>query len=773
MAKINLNDLSSLTNEQSALSSINNNYATIETEADKFLSRDGESPNQMEADLDMNSNNILNLPFPAGLLEPARAQEISDYATFSTSAPSTSLLEGSLWIDTNDGTLYELRSSVWTDTGIVLNAGGGGGGGGGGSGDVTGPASSTDNAVARFDGTGGKTLQNSGVIVSDTNAITGVDSITVGNTGLVVGASTPFSDSAGTLTLQNVDALDATTESTIEAAIDTLANLTSVQSRTVTLADPNLDVLFGWDDSGSAYKNFALADLTTEAAPATGDFLVIYGAEGDVRKANWSTLPGAGGGIANVVEDTTPQLGGDLDANTFDIQFDDATGIRDDSDNEQLIFQKTASAVNHIEITNAATGGDPSLTAAGDDTDIDLVLAGKGAGGVISTFTNTGVHILDTNASHDLIIVPGSDLTADRNLTLTTGDAARTVTIGGNTTISQDYSTTGNPQFATIELGAATDTTLSRSSAGVLAVEGVTVSLNSTSATHTAGTIELGAASDTTLSRAAAGSLAVEGVTVATASNTLTLSNKTLDLPQINDTSDDHQYVFAVSELAADRTVTLPLLTGDDTFTFNAHTATLTNKTIDLTSNTLVGSVSEFNTALESADFVTIPAGGTLGADPNADRVIFWDDSAGSLAYGAPTNGLEFSTTNFQLTQNSRYRTITFIIDGGGSAITTGVKGYLEIPFACTIDRVTMLADQSGSIVVDIWKDTYANYPPVDADSITASAVPTITTATKSQDATLTGWTTSITAGDILGFNVDSATTVTKVTISLRVSVNT
>ena len=50
--------------------------------------------------------------------------------------------------------------------------------------------------------------------------------------------------------------------------------------------------------------------------------------------------------------------------------------------------------------------------------------------------------------------------------------------------------------------------------------------------------------------------------------------------PQINDTSANHQYVVAVSELAADRTVTLPLLTGADEFTFNAHAQTLTNKTL-------------------------------------------------------------------------------------------------------------------------------------------------------------------------------------------------
>jgi hypothetical protein len=70
---------------------------------------------------------------------------------------------------------------------------------------------------------------------------------------------------------------------------------------------------------------------------------------------------------------------------------------------------------------------------------------------------------------------------------------------------------------------------------------------------------------------------------------------------------------------------------------------------------------------------------------------------------------------------------------------------------------------------VDIWKDTYANYPPVVGDSITASAKPTLSSATKSRDTTLTGWTTSIAAGDVLGFKVDSATTVLKVTLSLTV----
>lgn len=113
---------------------------------------------------------------------------------------------------------------------------------------------------------------------------------------------------------------------------------------------------------------------------------------------------------------------------------------------------------------------------------------------------------------------------------------------------------------------------------------------------------------------------------------------------------------------------------------------------------------------------------------------------------------------------------IEFVIDGGGSAITTGIKGDIEVPFGCTITRATAALDQSGSIVVDIWKDTYANYPPTDADSITASAPVTVSSATKSQDSTLTGWTTSVAAGSILRFNVDSADTCTRATISLKVS---
>lgn len=188
--------------------------------------------------------------------------------------------------------------------------------------------------------------------------------------------------------------------------------------------------------------------------------------------------------------------------------------------------------------------------------------------------------------------------------------------------------------------------------------------------------------------------------------------------------------------------------------------------------------------ATESAGTdTTIPFGDhvhALGIGTTRGDILTWNSTpvAARIAIGSSGKFLrsDGSDPSWQtlatadMPANGLIRTITFIIDGGGATITTGIKGDLEIPFACTINRVTVLADQSGSIVVDIWKDTYANYPPTVADTITASAKPTLSSAAKSQDATLTGWTTAITAGDTLRYNVDSITTCQRVVISLKVT---
>jgi hypothetical protein len=112
--------------------------------------------------------------------------------------------------------------------------------------------------------------------------------------------------------------------------------------------------------------------------------------------------------------------------------------------------------------------------------------------------------------------------------------------------------------------------------------------------------------------------------------------------------------------------------------------------------------------------------------------------------------------------------TLNVIINGNGAIISTGVKLDVVIDFACTIKSATTLADQTGDIVVNIWKDTYANFPPTVADKITASAPPTISGGTKAQDMTLMGWTTAIAAGDVLRFNVDSCSAIRRATVAMK-----
>ena len=114
----------------------------------------------------------------------------------------------------------------------------------------------------------------------------------------------------------------------------------------------------------------------------------------------------------------------------------------------------------------------------------------------------------------------------------------------------------------------------------------------------------------------------------------------------------------------------------------------------------------------------------------------------------------------------SNTRTLNFVIDGGGSAITTGIKGHIVVDGDYTVSGWTIIADQSGSIEVDVKRATYTNFPTT--ASIAGSELPTLSSAQKNEDLTLSTWTTSLSARDVLEFVVNSVSTVTRVTVALR-----
>lgn len=114
MTKITLTSLANLQNETTAVNAINANSATIVAAIDNTLSRDGTSPNTMNASLDMNSNRVLNLPQPLSSGEPARLQDITN---FQGSVIPTSVIPATpadMFL-TSNGTTYVPRNIVGSD----------------------------------------------------------------------------------------------------------------------------------------------------------------------------------------------------------------------------------------------------------------------------------------------------------------------------------------------------------------------------------------------------------------------------------------------------------------------------------------------------------------------------------------------------------------------------------------------------------------------------------------------------------------------------------
>ncbi len=212
-----------------------------------------------------------------------------------------------------------------------------------------------------------------------------------------------------------------------------------------------------------------------------------------------------------------------------------------------------------------------------------------------------------------------------------------------------------------------------------------------------------------------------------------------------------------------------------------------------LTSVGTLGILAVDNITINGNEVSSTNTNGNIDLNPNGTGFVrilddaplrFMDaDNSNYAAITAPTsitsdytitlpaaNGAANDVLQFDASQNASFvsntRTLNFVIDGGGSAITTGVKGHIVLDGDYTVTGWTIIADQSGSIVVDVNRATYANFPTT--ASIAGTELPTLSSAQKAEDLTLSSWTTTLSARDVLEFQVDSATTVTRVTVALR-----
>jgi hypothetical protein len=111
-------------------------------------------------------------------------------------------------------------------------------------------------------------------------------------------------------------------------------------------------------------------------------------------------------------------------------------------------------------------------------------------------------------------------------------------------------------------------------------------------------------------------------------------------------------------------------------------------------------------------------------------------------------------------------RTINYIVDGGNAVIAPGNKGSVTLDVSGIIESVTVLCDQEGSVVVDIQKSNYSTFPTF--SSILGGSYIQLINQRKYRDDNLTGWSTNLVAGDILTFEVPSASNISRFLISLK-----
>ena len=223
----------------------------------------------------------------------------------------------------------------------------------------------------------------------------------------------------GAIDLVHMSANSVDSDQYVDGSIDNVhlaANsVTSAKIEDGTIVNADINASAAIAGSKISMSLNQLSDVNVGTPGAAQDDQVLAWDNANLEFA-LTTVSTGGGGISDIVDDSTPQLGGMLDVNGNSIG---------DGTLELLSFSETASAVNEFTITNAATGNGPRFSATGGDTNIDLDLLAKGTGTVtIRGNDNAGAITLNCeNNSHGVTIRgPAHSAAATYTLTLPVND---------------------------------------------------------------------------------------------------------------------------------------------------------------------------------------------------------------------------------------------------------------------------------------------------------------------------------------------------------------
>jgi hypothetical protein len=725
VAKLTLSDLSSLANQSSAIATINANWALIETAIENTLSRDGTSPNAMSDSLDMNNERILNLPAPVADQEPLRlvdGQPLVDAAEDARDAALAALAEfQDIWLGNQTGDPStdldlsaleggELYYNTVTKRLRVYSLG---------SGWVD---------VAPFDDLSDIVAYVAAAAASAAAALTSENNAeaAAAQTAADVVAVAAYTATATNAMNSAINARDAalvaeTNAETAETNAETAQTAAELARDQAQLAYDSFDDRYLGEKNGPPLlDNDGNALLPGALYYDAGDSVLKY-----YNGTIWSTLSTAAG-LNNVADDIDPELGNHLDLNSFNIVGTGNINITGDvSVTDEAYHATNWNGSVEVPTKNAVRDKieeilGTTLPATYQPLDADLTaLAALSTTGILSrTAANTYVPRTITGTANEVEVTNGDGVSGNPIIGLPNDVVVGTLDATSVTVDDDAYAAGWDGSVAVPTKNAVYDK-----------IESVISDLNA----HISDTSDAHDAS--AISFSPAGSIAATDVQAAIAELDTEKQPLDSDLTTIAGlTPSNDDIIQRKGGVWSNRTIAQLVTDISATNTYQPLDA-------DLTAIAALTTAAYGRGLLES----------TSEADFKADV---------NLEIGVDVQAYKASNDKFA---------VGFMIDGAGATITTGVKGYFRIPWAATITKVSLLADQSGAIVLDLWKDTYANFPPLDADSITASALPTITASgTKSEDSTLTGWTTSVAAGDIIAVNVDSCTSHTRVTMTLE-----